>query len=135
MAKSFFKWTDLSELAAVTVTYENDTAANPPNRPGSRGWKKSNKVGIAPPGDKGQCQIEIECKTECQDESEATKIEIPPENVVTCDVVVHREKTPSISSPRGVDNPAFVEDNGEAPQKDVNETPVWMLTGSRDSRT
>lgn len=39
--------------------------------------------------------------------------EIPPENLVTCDVVVHREKTPSVSSTReiGLYNTAYEHDD------------------------
>ena len=36
---------------------------------------------------------------------------IPPENKVTCHVEVHREKTPSLASPRGVDNDAYLKDD------------------------
>ena len=85
--------------APADVTFEDEEVTK--SRPPSRGWKKSCKV--AP--------LVEDNKTPVQ------SVTIPPENRVTCNVEIHREKTPSVSSPRGVDNPAFEEEKN-------NETSV-----------
>ncbi len=102
-----------AKVHPVNVTIESDTPThhNTKPRPSPASWKKSNKV--AP----------IVTPTTPPDGE--TKIEIPPENVITCDVVVHREKTPSISSARGMDNPAFLDDNeGTSHKNGDRETPL-----------